>query len=206
VTYRLGIMEVTLRPLAPRDAALRAAELGFDHLDISSELDDRDGPLAVPIGDRFTTPSPRPGYSTGAPPEGPGNWERAVRAFRAAPGAKIEAWLGSIIDSVEKIKAFLAEVPDVRLLLDTGHVANWGDDPCDLAPYAGHVQLRQARRGVPQTFEGDVDFARFLDRLRACGYEGLLTVEYFDLPDLGLALADPLEHAIALAEQIRPLL
>ncbi|HSS09262.1 MAG TPA: TIM barrel protein [Acidimicrobiales bacterium] len=206
MTYQLGIMAVTLAPLPVPEAARRAAELGFDHLDVAGDLDDASEPLAVPIGDRFTSPSPRPGYSTGAPPEGPGNWDRAVRAFRKAPGAKIEAWAGSIIDSVEKIKAFLAEVPDVRLLLDTGHVANWGEDPCELAPYAGHVQLRQARRGVPQTLEGDVDFARFLDQLRACAYSGLLSVEYFDLPELGFPLPDPLGHAVVLAEQIRPLL
>ena len=205
-TYPLGIMEVTLWPLPTADAARRAAALGFDHLDLTGEVEDGAEPLAVPIGDRFTTASPRPGYSTGAPPEGPGNWERAVRAFRQAPGARIEAWPGSIIDSVEKIKAFLAEVPDVRLLLDTGHVANWGDDPCELVPYAGHIQLRQARRGVPQTLDGDVDFVRFVDRLRACDYQGLLSVEYFDLPDLGYPLANPVDYAVALAEQIRPLL
>jgi sugar phosphate isomerase/epimerase len=198
-------MEVTLRPLAPADAARRAADLGFDHLDVTSEVRD-DEPLAVPVGDRFTMASPRPGYSSGAPPEGPGNWERALKAFRRAPGANIEAWPGSIIDSVEKIVAFLSEVPDIRLLLDTGHIATWGEDPCELAPYAGHVQLRQARRGVPQTLEGDVDFPRLVDRLRACDYRGRLSVEYFDLPDLGLGLDDPIGHAVALAEQVRPLL
>jgi sugar phosphate isomerase/epimerase len=196
-------MHVTLAPLALEEAAQRAAQLGFDHLDIVGDVGE---PLALPVGDRFNNSSPRPGYSSGAPPEGPDNWDRAVRAFRKAPGSRIEPWAGSIIDSVEKIKAFLAEVPEVRLLLDTGHVANWGEDPCELAPYAGHVQLRQARRGVPQTLEGDVDFRRFLDRLRGCGYRGRLSVEYFDLPDLGFPLPDPLDHAVALAEQIRPLL
>jgi sugar phosphate isomerase/epimerase len=198
-------MEVTLRPLAPADAARRAAELGFDHLDVTSEVRD-DEPLAVPVGDRFTMASPRPGYSSGAPPEGPGNWERAVKAFRRAPGANIEAWPGSIIDGIDKVIAFLSEVPDIRLLLDTGHIAAWGEDPCELAPYAGHVQLRQARRGVPQTLEGDVDFPGLVNRLRACDYRGRLSVEYFDLPELGLSLDDPVGHAIALAEQVRPLL
>jgi sugar phosphate isomerase/epimerase len=198
-------MEVTLRPLSTADAARRAAELGFHHLDVTAEIR-HDEPLALAIGDRFTLSSPRPGYSSGAPPEGPGNWDRAVKAFRRAPGANVEAWAGSIIDSVDKIRAFLAEVPDVRLLLDTGHVATWGEDPCELVPYAGHVQLRQARPGVPQALEGDVDFPRFVDRLRACGYTGLVSIEYFDLPDLGLGLEDPLGHALVLAEQLRPLL
>jgi sugar phosphate isomerase/epimerase len=64
----------------------------------------------------------------------------------------------------------------------------------------------QARPGVPQALEGDVDFPRFVDRLRACGYTGLVSIEYFDLPDLGLGLEDPLGHALVLAEQLRPLL
>jgi len=198
-------MEVTLRPLATAAAARRAAELGFDHLDVTTDVPD-DEALAVPVGDRFTMGSPRPGYSSGAPPEGPGNWERAVKAFRRAPGANVEAWPGSIIDRADKVRAFLSEVPHVRLLLDTGHIATWGEDPCELVPYAGHVQLRQARRGVPQSLEGDVDFARLVDRLRACDYTGRLSVEYFDLPELGLGLEDPIGHAVALAEQVRPLL
>jgi sugar phosphate isomerase/epimerase len=85
-------------------------------------------------------------------------------------------------------------------------VATWGEDPAELIPLADHIQLRQARHGVPQALEGDVDFVRFVDRLRAVGYRGLLSVEYFDLPELGWPLADPLAHALALAEQIRPLL
>jgi sugar phosphate isomerase/epimerase len=203
VIYPLGIVELAFAPLSTAEAADRAAAHGFDHLDIVSDVD---GPLALPIVDRFSTPSPRPGYSTGAPPEGPGNWERAVKAFGRAPGARIEPWAGSIIDSVDKIEAFLAEVPTVRLLLDTGHVANWGEDPCRLVQYAGHVQLRQARRGVPQAREGDVDFPRFVDALRACDYTGAVSIEYFDLPDLGYPLADPLSHALALAEEVRPLM
>ena len=104
------------------------------------------------------------------------------------------------------MQAFLAEAPGVRLLLDTGHVATWGEDPIELASYAAHVQLRQARAGVPQTLDGDVDFARLLGRLREVGYRGALSVEYFDLPELGWPLDDPLGHALALAERIRPLL
>ena len=68
------------------------------------------------------------------------------------------------------------------------------------------MQLRQARKGVAQTLEGDVDFRAVLDGLRACEYHGLVSVEYFDLPDWGWPLDDPLGHALALTEQLRPLL
>jgi sugar phosphate isomerase/epimerase len=133
-------------------------------------------------------------------------WERAVEAFRSAPGSRVEPWPGSIVDSVEKVKAFVAEVPGLRILLDTGHVACWGEDPVELVPLAEHVQLRQARAGAAQTADGDVDFGRLVQRLREVGYRGRLSVEYFDLPEWGWPLEDPVGHATALAEQVRPLL
>jgi sugar phosphate isomerase/epimerase len=203
MSYPLGVVEIVFAPLGQHEAAHRAAELGFAHIDLVTEPDE---PLALPVVDRFVAGSPRPGWSTGAPPEADGNWERAVRAFRGAPGARIEPWAGSIVDSIDKIRAFMAEAPDTRLLLDTGHVANWGEDPAELIAYAGHIQLRQARRGVPQAAEGDVDFGRFLAALDRHGYTGALSIEYFDLPQLGYPLDDPLGHALALAEQIRNLL
>jgi len=200
--YALGVVAIVFGPIAPPEAARRALALGFDHIDLTA---DYDGPLDLPVVDQFS-PHPRPGASTGAPAEEPGAWERAVRAFRKAPGSRIEPWPGSILDSVAKVKAFLEEVPGVGLLLDTGHVANWGEDPAALIPFADHVQLRQARRGVAQTLEGDIDFGRFIDSLRRQGYAGALSVEYFDLPEWGWPLADPVGMATALAAQIRPLL
>jgi sugar phosphate isomerase/epimerase len=134
-------------------------------------------------------------------------WERAVAAYRRCPGARIEAWGGSIIRSAERCRAFVAEVPGVRLLLDTGHVAAWGDDPCDLLDLAGHVQLRQAAPGRVQVHADDpsgvVDFAAVLARLDALGYAGRLSVEYFDLPDMGWPLSDPRGWAIDLARHVR---
>ncbi len=98
------------------------------------------------------------------------------------------------------------EVPGLRITLDTGHVANWGEDPVELLDLAGHVQLRQARKGVAQSLEGDVDFARLFRRLEALDYRGLLSIEYFDLPDWGWPLEDPRGHALALAARLRELL
>jgi sugar phosphate isomerase/epimerase len=201
--YPLGIVAIVFGNIPATDAAGRAAALGFDHIDVTTEEDE--ARLALPVVDRFR-PSPTPGCSTGAPPERDGMWERAVRAFRRAPGSRVEPWPGSILSSVEKVKTFLAEVPGLRLLLDTGHVANWGEDPVELIPFAAHIQLRQASRDRPQALEGDIDFARFIDACRDQGYAGVFSVEYFDLPDLGWPLDDPLRHALALAEHVRPLL
>jgi len=205
--YRLGIVELAFGGMDAIDhvrSARQAAALGFDHLDLVDG--EEGGALALPVVDHFVVDVPRPGWSTGAAPEGPGQWERCVEAFRRAPGARVEPWGGSIINRIDKVKAFLAEVPDVTLLLDVGHVAAWGEDPAELIPYAGHIQVRQAHRGVVQSADGDIDFAAFVAELDRQGYAGALSIEYFDLPDLGLPLDDPVGHAVALAEQLRPLL
>jgi sugar phosphate isomerase/epimerase len=202
--YSLGIVELAFRTTSDHAvAAAEAARLGFDHIDIVGQ---EEAPLAVPVVDRYTLEQPPPGWSTGAPPEGPGRWERAVARFRRTPGARIEPWGGSIINTVEKVKAFVAEVPGTRLLLDTGHVAAWGEDPAELIPFAGHIQLRQARPGVIQALEGDIDWPRFFGELRRCGYDGALSIEYFDLPEMGLPLEDPVEWSMTLAAEVRPLL
>lgn len=201
--FALGVVDVVFRPRPVPEAAREARRLGFAHLDVAAEWV---GELALPVGDRTAYPSPRPKCSCPAPPEGEGMWERAVRAYRQAPGARIEPWPGSILGSIAAVRAFLEEVPGLRLALDTGHVANWGEDPVELLDWADHVQLRQARKGVAQTLEGDVDFRRVLDRLHHRDYRGLLSVEYFDLPELGWPLEDPPAYATALADQIRPML
>ena len=201
--YPLGVVDVVFAPLDLPAAAERAADLGFDHIDVPLAWE---GPLALPVGDRIAFPSPRPGGSTPAPPEGEGMWERAVAAYRRAPGCRVEPWPGSIVSSVEAVRALLDEVPGLRLLVDTGHVACWGEDPCELLAWADHVQLRQARRGEAQTLDGDVDFAAVLRRLDELGYSGLLSVEYFDLPEQGWPLDDPVGHAVALADEVRALM
>lgn len=204
LAWPLGVVDVVFAPLGVPEAARRARELGFEHLDVPW---DWTAPLDLPVGDRVAFPSPRPFCSCPAPPDLPGMWERAVRAYRRCPGARIEPWAGSILGSVEKTRAMLAEVPGLRLLVDTGHVAGWGEDPCDLLDAAGHVQLRQARSGAVQApaGDGDVDFRQVLRRLDQVGYRGLLSVEYFDLPDRGWPLDDPVGHAVALAALVRGL-
>jgi hypothetical protein len=190
-------------------AAARAASLGFDHIDISAAWEGDESALAIPVGDRMAYPNPRAGYSCPAPPHGDGMWDHAVAAYRRCPGMRVEPWTGSICDSVAAVRELLAAVPGLRLLVDTGHVAAWGEDPVELLDHADHVQLRQARRGETQVHPddgGDVDFAAVVARLDQRGYTGLLSVEYFDLPEFGWPLDDPVAHATALAERLRPML
>ena len=94
-------------------------------------------------------------------------------------------------------------------VVDTGHVADWGGDPLEILEYADHVQLRQGRPGLAQVHVDDpsgvVDFAAVLRRLDELDYRGVLSVEYFDLPEHGWPLDDPVTWACDLARHLRTL-
>jgi sugar phosphate isomerase/epimerase len=210
VRYRLGVVDVAL--WAEPDPVARAAwakRLGFEHIDVAVDVPPET--LALPVGCPTAFPKPQPGWcSTPAPVDEPGMWERTVRWFRRSPGAILEPWRGAVVNSLERAQEMMREVPGLRLLVDTGHVADWGGDPLELLEYADHVQLRQGRPGSTQVHADDpsgvVDFAAVLARLDALGYTGCLSVEYFDLPEHGWPLDDPVGWAVALRDRLRPLL
>jgi sugar phosphate isomerase/epimerase len=198
VPYPVGVVDVVYGMGDPLAASRLAAADGFAHIDVLLGTDP--SALALPIGCPTAYPKPQPGWcATPAPAAGEGMWERAVRWWRAAPGALLEPWAGACVNSLDSVRAFCAEVPGVRLLVDTGHVADWGEDPCALLELADHVQLRQGKPGTTQVHvddpSGTVDFAAVFARLDALGYRGRLSVEYFDLPDYGWSLDDPRQWA-----------
>jgi len=206
--YPLGIMDLPFRPASPVDSARQAAALGFEHIDVLVDVDPAS--LALPVGCPTAFPKPRPGWcSSPAPADTPDAWDRTVRWFRAAPGALLEPWAGATVHSIETVRAMQDAVPGLRLLVDTGHVADWGGDPLELLEHADHVQLRQGRPGVTQVHVDDptgvVDFAAVLRRLDQLGYQGRLSIEYFDLPEYGWPLDDPLAWSVALAQHVRAL-
>lgn len=207
--FPLGVVDVVFAPLPVVEASALARDLGFEHIDPMVGTDP--GLLALPVGCPTAFPKPQPGWcSTPAPRAGPGMWEWAVERWRSAPGALLEPWAGAVVNSAETARAMMREVPGLRLLVDTGHVADWGGDPLELLEHAGHVQLRQGRSGASQVHADDptgvVDFAAVIGRLEQLDYRGVLSVEYFDLPDVGWPLDDPLGWAVDLAAQLRPLL
>ncbi|MGZ4675217.1 MAG: sugar phosphate isomerase/epimerase family protein [Acidimicrobiia bacterium] len=202
----LGVVDIVYgaEPDVVRRSELAAAD-GFAHVDVLVSVDPES--LALPVGCPTAFPKPVPGWcATPAPVDAEGMWERCVRWFRAAPGALLEPWAGSVVHSIDACREMTAEVPGLRLLVDTGHVADWGEDPVDLLPLAGHVQLRQGAPGRTQLHvddpDGVVDFAAVLGRLDALGYVGLLSVEYFDLPEQRWPLADPRAWAVDLAARL----
>jgi len=197
--WPLGVVSIVYGDIPIESAARRARDHGFAHIDALADTPDD---LALPVGDRFSL-RPRPGCSTGPAPAGQRSWEQTVADFRAVEGTRVEPWHGSVTSSNEAVLGLLEAVPGLRLNLDVGHVVAWGGDPVELVPYADHVQLRQARRGEAQSLEGDVDINEILRALAAVDYSGLLSVEYFDLPDRGWPLDDPLSAALDFAEQVR---
>jgi sugar phosphate isomerase/epimerase len=77
-----------------------------------------------------------------------------------------------------------------------------------LLEFADHVQLRQGKPGSTQVHvddpDGAVDFAAVFARLDVLGYRGVVSVEYFDLPDFDWPLADPRGWATDLLRALRP--
>ena len=92
---------------------------------------------------RSTSGARRPRRATSSTARGSGRCAGGARA----PHALLEPWAGATVNSIETVRAFRAEAGDVRLLVDTGHVADWGGDPCELLDLADHVQLRQGKPG-----------------------------------------------------------
>jgi sugar phosphate isomerase/epimerase len=162
--------------------------------------------LALPVGARFGR-QPGQGWAWPAPlPDA--DWAEETAMLRICPAPRVEPWAGSLFGSDGALARLVEDVPNIRLVVDTGHVAQWGGDVTAFLDRADHVQLRQAAPGRGQLpwDKGDVDFAALFVRLTEIGYRGLLTVEYFDLPQFGWPLADPLTPAVQLATHVRPLL
>ncbi len=190
---------------AERARAARAD--GFAHVDPLVDTDPE--LLALPIGCPTAFPKPVDTWcSTPAPSaQLDGAWERAVRWWRAAPRALMEPWAGAVVNSIDSVRAFRAEVGDIRMLVDTGHVADWGGDPCELLELADHVQLRQGKPGSTQLHVDDptgvVDFDAVFRTLDRLDYRGKLSIEHFDLPEDGWPLDDPEQWARDLAARLR---
>jgi sugar phosphate isomerase/epimerase len=205
---RLGIVSVAFgTECTYPEAGRRAAELGFDHIDIGLDrLVGEEPELALPIGDRIGS-TPRTGCTVRPPRKC--TWEEGVAFLRQQPGIRVEPGPASLLDTAESIRAMCEEVPGLRLTLDTGWSVYCGFDPLEVADLVGHLQLRQAKPGTPQMHideEGDVDFPAVFAGFAAIGYQGLFSVEYFNLPDLKLPLEDPVGWSVDLMHRVRPMI
>lgn len=85
-----------------------------------------------------------------------------------------------VLAAIERVQAAHG-TPNLRLLLDTYHLTNNGDDLLAVitahADRIGHVQIADAPgRGQPGT--GNIDFAAVFAALRDQGYDGYAAAEY----------------------------
>jgi sugar phosphate isomerase/epimerase len=206
--WPLGVVDVVYARRGDVAERARAArDDGFAHIDPLVDTDP--SRLVLPIGCPTAFPKPVDTWcSTPAPSaQLDGAWERAVRWWRAAPHALMEPWAGAVVNSLETVREFREAAGDIRLLVDTGHVADWGGDPCELLDIADHVQLRQGKPGSTQLHVDDptgvVDFAAVFATLDRLDYRGKVSVEYFDLPASGWPLDDPEQWARDLAARLR---
>ena len=203
----LGVVDVVYWGRGDEPARAIAAKAdGFAHIDPLYGTDPTT--LALPIGCPTAFPKPVDDWcSTPAPPATlDGAWERAVRWWTRAPQALMEPFKSSFVHSIEQIRAFKQEVPTLRLLVDTGHVADWGEDPVELLDLADHVQLRQGKPGETQVHVDDpsgvVDFDAVFKRLDQLDYQGKFSVEYFNLPEQGWTCEAPEQWARDLRDSL----
>jgi sugar phosphate isomerase/epimerase len=122
----------------------------------------------------------------------------------------VEPHVGGVLGSPAETLSLLDQVPGVKLALDYAHFACMGftqDDIDPLAPFAGHVHLRQARPGALQAKwgEGTLDFAAMVGALRQAGYDGWLAVEYVHQAYMNTLLDDVLTETIRMRDAMRAL-
>jgi sugar phosphate isomerase/epimerase len=95
----------------------------------------------------------------------------------------IEAHLESVVEDPRMARQLVAQVPGLTITMDYAHFVAGGypiEDAHALLPFTGHVQARQAAPGKLQAArdEGTIDFTDMMHRLKACGYDGFVAVEY----------------------------
>jgi sugar phosphate isomerase/epimerase len=122
----------------------------------------------------------------------------------------VEPHIGGVLASPAETLALLDRAPGVKLALDYAHFACMGFpqsaiDP--LAPFAGHVHLRQARPGALQAKwgEGTLDFAAMVATLRAADYGGWLAVEYVHQSYMNTLSDDVLTETIRMRDAMHAL-
>ena len=210
---RVGVVDIAYpSALSPGKRSQLAGVDGFAHIDVLLSIASDSG-IVLPIGCPTSFPKPSPQWcATPAPPRGDTTaerdaaWERTVRWWKAAPPALLEPWAGASVCSIEHVRALQREVPELRLLVDTGHVADWGGDVLEMLEFADHVQLRQGCVGNTQLHvddqRGTIDFKAVCARLEQLGYTGRFSIEHFDLPANGWPLDDPRQWACDLRERL----
>jgi sugar phosphate isomerase/epimerase len=130
----------------------------------------------------------------------------------AAADAGLTLCLEPHVHSYLETPALAAEMCErakgAKLALDYAHftVIGYRQEEIDaLAPYAGHVHLRQARPGALQTKleEGTINFSDVFATLRDAGYGGALSCEYVNQTYFDTAHDDVLGETVKMRDLYR---
>lgn len=129
-------------------------------------------------------------------------------ATQAGVTLVVEPHVHSFLESPALTLALLERVPGLQLALDYAHFVCLGyrQEEIDvLAPFAGHVHLRQARSGVLQAklAQGTINFPAVLATLRAGGYSGYLALEYVHQDYMNTLHDDVLTETVQLRDLVR---
>lgn len=104
-------------------------------------------------------------------------------AGEAGIGITFEPHMASVAQTPEVALELLERVPGVKFTLDYSHYVLQYipvERVHPMIPHAGHVHIRQAKPGKLQTAysAGTIDFIDIIQRLKAAGYDGAVSVEY----------------------------
>lgn len=119
----------------------------------------------------------------------------------------IEAHVHSYLESPAQTLELLKGVPGLRLTLDYAHFLCLGyrqEEIDELAPFAAHVHLRQARVGGLQARleMGTLNFNAILGVLRDANYSGFLALEYVHQEYMNTMFEDVLSETIKMRDLV----
>lgn len=119
----------------------------------------------------------------------------------------VEPHIGSILQRPDDAMWFLSEVPGLMLTLDYSHFVAIGVPLEKITPlhaYTAHFHLRQARPGRVQcrAQEGTIPVRKVVQELVACGYTGVVSLEYQNTEWQGCNDIDVIAETIATVHEI----
>ena len=122
---------------------------------------------------------------------------------------QVEPHLDSVIDTPERARSLVDQVPGLRLTLDYAHFLAQQYTSADvhgLLPYAGHLHARHAAAGHLQTpaRRSELDFADICRRLLQIGYAGAICLEFVPFRDWGgVEEVDVISQTVQLRDILR---
>jgi len=132
---------------------------------------------------------------------------RAAKATAEGLRFSVECHMGSVAASPDDVLKLLEYAPDLKLTLDYTHFIAPGykqKDIDQLAPYAGHVQVRGGRVDAGQCSmkENTIDYESVVSVLADNRYQDFLAVEYVWIDWGGMNRCDNVSETILMRDRL----